>query len=88
MTKLLCTTPGPESRPPDPHTEKAVKHLLRAKVETVRALSLYPKESTHPLTRHRLQQVAGAISLLIGVVEPMVASEPPEPTSTRSEVTA
>lgn len=88
MSNLLCTTPGPESTPPEPHTKKAVKHLLRTRTEIVRALSLYPKESTHTLVRYRLQQVAGAISLLIVVVEPMVAGEPPESASLRSEVTA
>lgn len=76
MSKLLCITPGPESTPPTPtHARKAAIHLLGAKVEIVRAIWNTPKD--FPAYR-RLQQLAGAVSLLIGIVEPLGKDEPAE----------
>jgi hypothetical protein len=57
------------------HAHKAAKHLLGAKVEIVRAIWITSKESP---TYRRLQQLAGAVSLLIGIVEPLAKDEPAE----------
>jgi hypothetical protein len=86
MTHGLSTTPSQESRP-KPHTKQAVTHLLQAKVEIARSLWQFPKKSpTHYRNHSRLQQVGGAITLLIAAVEPMISEEPPEPANEQSEV--
>ncbi len=77
MFESQCNTKTPRSIP---HAYKAASHLLGAKVEIIRAIWLTPKES--PLYR-RLQQIAGTVSLLIGIVEPLAKDEPPEPASDR-----
>jgi hypothetical protein len=79
MSKLLCNTSSPESRLSWPHTQKAARYLGEAKLEVIRALRLFPEEvplpnRPHP-ARYRLQQVAGTISLLIGIVEPLAEGE-------------
>jgi hypothetical protein len=64
---------------PWPHAQKAALYLHQAKLEVVRALRRFPEDGPlpsgpHP-TRYRLQQIAGAISLLIGIVEPLAKDE-------------
>ena len=80
MSKLLCNTSSPESSLSWPHARKAAIYLANAKLEVIRALRLFPEEVTlpnrpHP-ARYRLQQVAGTISLLIGIVDPLAKDEP------------
>lgn len=58
-----------------PHARKAATHMLGAKAEIVRAIWRTPKQS--PAYR-RLQQLAGAISLLIGIIELPGQDEPAE----------
>ena len=71
MSHILFNTSGPEGS--ILHAYKATSHLLGAKVEIVRAIWLTPKESP---TYRRLQQLAGTVSLLIGIVEPLAKGEP------------
>ena len=95
MSKSLCTTPVPESRLPWHHTRRAAVYLGEAKLEVIRALRLFPEEvplpnRPHP-ARYRLQQAAGTISLLAGIVEPLAKDEPDEssistPSEQKSEV--
>ena|ERR1035438_8774472 len=95
MSKLLCTTPVPESRLPWHHTRRAAVYLGEAKLEVVRALRRFPEDGplpsgSHP-NRYRLQQIAAAISLLAGIVEPLAKDEPDEssistPSEQKSEV--
>jgi hypothetical protein len=77
------------STPSTVHAHKAASHLLGARMEIVRALRLHPEESPLPNRpspiRYKLQQVAGAISLLIGIVEPLAKDEPAEISPTASD---
>src|ERR1035437_949011 len=95
MSKLLCNTSSPESSLSWPHARKAAIYLANAKLEVIRALRLFPEEvplpnRPHP-ARYRLQQAAGTISLLIGIVEPLAKDESDEssistPSEQKSEV--
>jgi hypothetical protein len=64
--------------------------MEEAKAAVVRATWLYPKETTLPTnpvpSRHKLQRIAGTLSLLVEAIKPLIATEPPEPAREQSEV--
>lgn len=67
-----------------------MNHILLAKTAVVRATWLYSEETpppTNPVpSRHKLQRIAGTLSLLVEAIKPLIATEPPEPASEQSEV--
>jgi hypothetical protein len=78
MSQAQCSTIS--TGLPWPHAQKAAAYLAQAKLEVIRALRLFPEEvplpgRPHP-ARYRLQQVAGTISLLVGIVGPLAKDEP------------
>lgn len=73
-----------------PHTRHAFDHLMLAKSSVCRAIWQFPEEIALPGNlrppRLKLQRIAGTLSILAEILEPLIAAEPLESETRESGV--